>query len=184
MGTLKYIRHTDGGMDYMRNAVNYVSNGHGKKYPVYSPNVNLSDAFNQFYMVRQYFGKISGNPVFHFIVSFSTRSTWGDNYHRALDFSRWLADYFAGRYQVIYSVHKKYRYNKQGNCVSIYHAHILINSVSYIDGKMFAGNKSDIYSFLEYIKRMTRDKNWTVIDGSNSSNNCDDDDDINLVDPT
>ncbi len=165
----------------MRNVVDYVIRGHSDKDHSFSPNVDLSEAYNQFYMVRQYFGKTSGNPVFHFIVSFSANSTWGDNYKRAADFSRSIASYFADRYQVIGSVHKKHRYNKYGNCVSIYHAHILINSVSYVDGKMFAGNKSDIYSFSEHLKLVTGDEKWTEIKVSNSPNNCDIDDDSDWV---
>lgn len=41
-----------------------------------------------------------------------------------------------------------------------------MNSVSYIDGKMFAGNHSKIYAFLNYIERITRDNYWKMIYGS------------------
>lgn len=177
MGIFKYIRHTDGGMEYMRNAINYIVGGHDYEDHSYSPNVDLSDAYNQFYMVRQYFGKVSGNPVFHFIVTFSARSTCGDVYDRAEYLSKRIALYFADRYQVICGIHRKYRKNKYGIGASYYHAHILINSVSYVDGKMFAGNKSEIYSFLEYIKKMTGDKYWREIDGSNRPYNPEEDDD-------
>lgn len=41
-----------------------------------------------------------------------------------------------------------------------------MNSVSYVDGKMFSGNRSELYAFLEYIKRVTNDKSWIVQYGS------------------
>ena len=41
-----------------------------------------------------------------------------------------------------------------------------MNSVSYIDGKMFSGNHSEIYAFLNYIERVTGDKSWKIKYGS------------------
>lgn len=45
-----------------------------------------------------------------------------------------------------------------------------MNSVSYIDGKMFSGNCTEIYAFLEYIKRVTGDKSWTMEYDSDKEN--------------
>jgi len=45
-----------------------------------------------------------------------------------------------------------------------------MNSVSYIDGKMFRGDYSEIYAFLEHIKRMTYDKSWTLRYGPSKKN--------------
>ena len=45
-----------------------------------------------------------------------------------------------------------------------------MNSVSYIDGKMFSGNCTEIYAFLEHIKRVTGDKSWTMEYGSDKEN--------------
>lgn len=45
-----------------------------------------------------------------------------------------------------------------------------MNSVSYIDGKMFSGNKSEMYDFLEYIKKVTGDKSWHIEYGSGNQN--------------
>ena len=41
-----------------------------------------------------------------------------------------------------------------------------MNSVSYIDGAMFAGNRSELYAFLDYIKQVTGDKSWVTQYGS------------------
>ena len=41
-----------------------------------------------------------------------------------------------------------------------------MNSVSYMDGGMFAGNRSELYAFLDYIKQVTGDKSWVTQYGS------------------
>ena len=52
----------------------------------------------------------------------------------------------------------------------MYHVHFIMNSVSYIDGKMFSGNCTEIYAFLEHIKRVTGDKSWTMEYDSDKEN--------------
>ena len=69
MGIFKIIRNTDDGLDYMYNTLDYVYGGHTDIDKRYSPNVDIYSAYEQFYSVKKYFGKTSGNPVFHFIVS-------------------------------------------------------------------------------------------------------------------
>lgn len=46
--------------------------------------------------------------------------------------------------------------------VSYYHTHLIINSVSFIDGRMFAENKGDISNFVEHIKHVTNDNYWNI----------------------
>lgn len=166
MGIFKVIRHTDSGLGYMYNALNYVVGRHTDCDKVYSPNVNVYDAYNQFFLVKQYFNKTSGNPVYHFVVVFNTRSTFGDDYEQAESMSRSIASYFSGRYQIVYGIHRKVTKKAEGGCASFYHTHFIMNSVSYVDGKMFSGRKDETYGFLEYIKLITGDKNWIKEYGS------------------
>lgn len=170
MGIFKIIRNTNDGLEYMYNALNYVYGGHTDYDKRYSLNTDIDNAYEQFLLVKRYFGKTSGNPVFHFIVSYTPRTTWGDNYERAEYLSRSIAEYFSDRYQLVYCIHKKPCSKKYGGCASIYHAHFVMNSVSYIDGKMFSGNRTEIYAFLEYIKRVTGDNSWNVEYGSDKEN--------------
>ena len=126
----------------------------------------LDNAYEQFLLVKKYFYKTSGNPMFHFIVVYNARSTWCDNIERAESMSRSIAAYFSSKYQVVWCIHKKMYFKKYGGCASVYHAHFVMNSVSYIDGKMFGGSYAEIYSFLEYIKKVAGDKSWVVQYGS------------------
>ena len=83
MGILKVIRNTNDGLTYMRNALNYVIYGHTDYDKRYSINTDIDNAYEQFLAVKKYFYKTSGNPVFHFVVVYNARSTWGDNIERA-----------------------------------------------------------------------------------------------------
>ena len=168
MGVFKVIRHTDGGYDYFNNAVNYVIYGHTDYGNAGSPNVDLECAVEQMHYVKKYFDKRSGNPVIHFIVVYNTRTAY--EIERAKSVTRSIAEYFADRYQIVWCVHEKRMSRKYGSVSSMYHAHFVMNSVSYIDGKMFSGNYSEIYSFLEYIKCVTNDKSWTLKYGSDKEN--------------
>lgn len=162
MGVFKVIRHTNDGLAYMRNALNYVIYGHTDYDKRYSLNTDINNAYEQFLAVKRYFYKTSGNPVFHFIVTYSARTTWGDNIEMAESLSRNIAMYFSDRYQVVWCIHKKPTSKKYGGYSSVYHAHFIMNSVSYIDGRMFSGNMSELYAFLDHIKRVTGDNSWIV----------------------
>jgi len=165
MGVFKVIRNTNDGLDYMYNALNYVTYGHTDYDKRYSLNTDIDNAYEQFLMVKRYFYKTSGNPVFHFVVVYNARSTWGDNIERTEYLSRSIARYFSDRYQVVWCIHKDPRSKKYGGYTSVYHAHFIMNSVSYIDGRMFSGNHSEIYSFLNHIKRVTGDNSWFMTYG-------------------
>lgn len=77
MGIFKIIRNTDDGLQYMYNALNYTMGTHTDYDKRYSPNVDIYNAYEQFLLVKKYFGKTSGNPVFHFIVVYNARTTMG-----------------------------------------------------------------------------------------------------------
>ena len=79
---------------------------------------------------------------------YNARSTWGDDIERGEFLSRSIASYFSDRFQVVWCIHKKPASKKYGGCSSVYHAHFIMNSVSYIDGRMFSGNRSEIYDFM------------------------------------
>ena len=168
MGIFKIMRHTDGGYDYLNNAVNYVLFGKASYDCIGSPNTSLEYPLEQMHYVKQYYDKRSCNPLFHFILVYNNRTAY--DVERAKEFTRKIAEYFAPRYQIIWCVHEKHMSSKYGSVASLYHAHFVINSVSYVDGKMFAGDRSCYYSFLEYVKSITRDKNWKIIYGSDKEN--------------
>ena len=164
MGIFKVIRHTDGGYEYLNNAVNYVLYGKASYDCVGSPNTSLEYPLEQMHYVKKYFDKTSVNPLFHFIVVYNTRTAY--DLECAKSVTRTIANYFADRYQIIWCVHEKHMSKRYGGVSSMYHAHFVMNSVSYIDGKMFCGDYTEIYAFLDYIKSVTYDKSWKLVYGS------------------
>lgn len=156
MGILKVITKSKANEEYLLNACNYVDSNNIKSHTDYCNgfNINPHDAYTQMMAVKKYFHKTSGNQLVHFIVSFNKDI---DTMVKAKKVSREIAKYYADRYQIVYAIHYKKRYNEKYKLKSIYHTHIILNSVNFVDGKMFADNKSDIYSFCKHIQNITED---------------------------
>lgn len=152
MGVLKVIRHTDYEQDYLRNAEEYILYGEADIGCKGSLNTDINTAYIQMLRVKRYYGKTSGNPLFHFVVSYDSRNIWSMDF--AVRKTIQIADYFKDRYQVIWCVHHKKEKKNGKHSASLFHAHIMINSVSYADGKMYSGNMSEIYKFREHIKKL------------------------------
>lgn len=160
MGILKVIQNTNSTEDYLLNALNYiVYKAEVVGYGAY--HVSVDNPFQQMMAVKRYFGKTSGNLLIHFVVCFDTRV---DNPRLALKYAQKISHYYGNRFQTVYSIHEKPTYHK-GKVQSLYHAHFILNSVSFSDGKMFSQGKGDIYEFAEYIKKVTHDYKWRIVWG-------------------
>ena len=135
MVIIKVKRDTYGGLRYLKNALNYLEDGEKSLF------IGGFGVVTQMVAVRKYFGKLSGNPLMHFIISFDDKVV-------TLDHANILAEqltlFFRNEYQVLWSVHFLQR-----GC-SNFHVHIIINSVSYINGKMYHSLASEITRFKDY----------------------------------
>lgn len=151
MDMLKVIQNTDSSENYLYNAISYIINKmEAVCYDGY--HVDSNNAYEQMMLVKRYFSKTSGNQLMHFIVSFDVRSVQDAN--TALHYGYRIAQYFGNRFQIVFSVHEKNSYY-DGRIKSMYHVHMILNSVSFTDGKMFA----------EYIGKVTRSRKCRVIYG-------------------
>ena len=154
MVTVKLIQNTNGGLEYLFRACRYVDNTERAIY-IHGFGVNpydLNDAYDQMLGVKRYFGKTSGNPLAHFVVSFdeSVREPW-----RAIELGQQIAAYFTPNYQLMWCIHQKH----QGD--SYYHMHMALNSVSYVDGRMFHCGIPDMNAFGAYVREVTGCRVWT-----------------------
>lgn len=62
-----------------------------------------------------------------------------------------LASYYKNDYQVLFCTHEKDR-----SCPRYcYHMHMMINSVSYRDGKMFISSIENMNQFCDYVTEIT-----------------------------
>ncbi len=154
MVIMDVIRDTRGGLKYLHNACAYLEDDEKSVYTGgYGVNpYNLGSTYRQMVSVRQYYEKTSGNPLMHFIISFDETVQTEE---AAVMLTQNLAAFFRTRYQVLYCVHAK-----QHGC-SLYHAHIVINAVSFIDGRMYNSNIDEINRYANYVaETVSRRVRW------------------------
>lgn len=153
MDILRIIRHTDGSDRYLNNAVKY---GFKEKleeneklietvgYGVSGTNSRY--AFNQMYATKKYFGKTGDNPLMHFVVSYDNNI---DNAENASTYTAQIADNFKNDYQMITALHQE----DQGN--SKYHAHFIMNSVNFNNGKLYHSGISELKQLAMQVYNIT-----------------------------
>ncbi len=151
MVAVKVTKNTYGGDSYLYRACEYVMNpnralnvgGHGVS------TYNVADAYNQMMRTKEYFGNTSGNPLVHIVVSYDDTVKTAEE---ACNMSGKVAEYFNHDYQNIYCTHAKER-----SC-SNYHTHILLNSVSYVNGKKYDTNPIEMNKFCKFVSNVTERK--------------------------
>ncbi len=156
MAKIDIIRNTYRGVNYLQNALNYVSDsramsGGGYGVNPYDPNI----AYDQMMAVRQYFGKASGNPLVHIVVAYNNSVK---DINTAARFGQQCANFFSSRFQVLYCTHKK-----DFHC-GHFHTHIIINSVSFINGQMIQTGYNEMKSYCDFITQVTGQKSWFYFD--------------------
>ena len=150
MAKINVIRNTQGGLNYLQNALNYVGddraiNCSGYGVTPYDPAM----AYDQMLATKQYFGKTSGNPLVHIVIAYN--SSVKDT-ATAASYGQQIASYFASGFQVLYCTHAK-----DFTC-GFYHTHLIINSVSFINGKMIQTGYDEMKVFCDYVQRVTGQK--------------------------
>ena len=162
MGTFKVITKPDAEQEYLLNCFRYIIGGHTIPECYGGINVCPERAYQQMMAVKQYYGKTTGNQLVHFVITLDHRVF--DELDALLLADR-IAGYYGNRYQIIYGVHRSHRNNRYGLIASYLHIHMIMNSVSFVDGKMYADNKGDTQRFLEHIKKVTGDYHWKIVYG-------------------
>lgn len=144
MAQIDVIRNTYGGLSYLRRALNYVSDDralNGWGYGVNPYSVNM--AYSQMLATRRYFGKVSGNPLVHIVIAYDISVK---DLATAAMYGEYGAKYFADRYQVLYCTHEKdFEYG-------YFHTHIIINSVSYVNGYMIQTGYEEMLAYCKYLE--------------------------------
>ena len=155
MGVLILKRNTDGGIEYLEKLCYYLKFNRKTKsirddfVIAFGSGVDadsMEDAYFQMMQVRKYFRKTGGNPLLHYIFSFDKRVK---DEEAAIRYSRKIIAYFQDKYQVICAIHHKERE------YSHYHVHIVVNSVSYVDGRMIDSYLPEIEKFRKHIAAVT-----------------------------
>lgn len=149
------IRNTYGGLEYLRNGCFYVTN-YARAIAPGGFGVNYTDAvacYNNMLAVKNFYHKTSDNPLLHIVVSYSDNVT---DISTATCLSARIASFFNG-YQYVYCTHEKDR-----EC-SCFYMHLVINSVSYLDGKLISSWVGYMQQFCAHVAAITGQKTWLSI---------------------
>ena len=176
MVIFKIVRRSNGGHQYMENMLKYVlddrrlDTGFNGISCCGTNQQIIMNALYEILVVRKYFGKVSGNPLIQFIVSYDSNVS---DVFMASSVTKEIARFLADSYQYIWVIHYEPRVEESGFC-ACYHAHIVINSVAYTNGKMYSGGPDETRPFAQYIANVTGanvhiDYSYEKSDGSMST---------------
>ena len=98
-------------------------------------------AAEQMQIVSHAYRQDHGIRLRHWIISFE-RNELPDAWH-ANQFAQMACRFYADTYQIVYSVHED---------AAHLHIHFVMNMISYLDGKRYAGKKKDFYDYQNYLQ--------------------------------
>ena len=110
-----------------------------------SEHVSLERAAEDMTAVAKKFQKDSGIRLRHFVLSF--HPTELDIPKIANDIGTDIVAYLGEEYQAVYAVHENRNH---------IHIHIVVNTISHLDGHRYRGNKKELYSFIAVLKLIVR----------------------------
>ncbi|WP_294412857.1 relaxase/mobilization nuclease domain-containing protein [uncultured Ruminococcus sp.] len=150
MANIIVIRNTYGGTEYLQNALAYVSDNRayyqgGIGVDPYDPNI----AYKQMLFTRQYFDKVGGNPLVHFVIAYNDKIT---DIEQAANFTEKCAKLLGANFQILYCTHYKDTY-----CGCL-HGHIVANSVSFKNGMMIRTGHAEMQAFCDQVSAITGQK--------------------------
>ena len=130
---------------------------------LYESAINLMDvnsAFKEMSRTKEYFGKNEGVLGYHIIQSFKPGEITADKCH---ELGRKLAEeLFGDRFQIVIGTHL----NKEH-----LHNHIVVNSVSFLDGRKLRFNKKSYYDMQKISDRLCLQEGLFVIETRNKGKN-------------
>lgn len=123
--------------------------------------INCADTPNiaayQMQQTKAYYTKLDGRQYKHYVLSFAPGEI---DINSAKEYAKKLAEKcFGDRYEVAVGIHK----NSAGGKI---HAHFVVNSVSFIDGKKLHFAKSDLENFKNLNDKLAKKYGLEVIDRS------------------
>ena len=123
--------------------------------------VNCSDfatiALEQMQATKRIYGKEGGRECKHYVLSFAPGEIEKEN---AIEYAEKLADRcFGDRFQAFVGLHTQ-------SASGVLHAHIIVNSVSHVDGYKIQLQKQDLERFKDINDELAREYGLQVIDRS------------------
>lgn len=125
--------------------------------------------------VKKAYNKTGGRQYQHYVLSFSKdefKQSNSDDYQHALDYASKLAKKIWGdRFQVFLALHvnsqgAKQKYETEESQQGCLHVHIIINSVSIIDGAKIQSSADDLDHYRDLNDEIAKEHGFEVIDRS------------------
>ena len=163
--TVEYVTNKDKTTAPLGQMIDYALNPEKTmdEQRLYESAINLMDvrdAFREMRRTKEYFGKTEGVLGYHIIQSFKPGEITADKCH---ELGRELAEeLFGNRFQIVVGTHL----NKEH-----LHNHILLNSVSFVDGKKLRFNKQSFYELQKTANEISRQEGLSVITPKNKGKN-------------
>lgn len=98
--------------------------------------------------IKALWGKNRGRQIRYFILSFSRQNEYVQM-TELIQLGRQIAGYYDPNYQTIWAIHR----SPEGN----YHIHVVFNTVSYQDGRMYREGREDLGRLARYIRGLLPD---------------------------
>ena len=163
--TVEYVTNKDKTTAPLGQIIDYALNQEKTmdEQRLYESAINLMDvrdAFREMSRTKERFGKTEGVLGYHIIQSFKPGEITADKCH---ELGRRLAEeLFGDRFQIVVGTHlnKEHLYN-----------HILLNSVSFVDGKKLRFNKQSFYELQKIANEISRQEGLSVITPKNKGKN-------------
>lgn len=135
MAVLKEVEKSYKSKAALKAVLNYIMD---KSVAVEGGAVNPHYAAECMLIVKDVYHKTAGRQIRHFVLSFS--ATDDMDLACVCQINRWITALFMERFQIVSAVHTD---------TNLFHIHFVINTVSYLDGMMYAGG----YSMLSWVKQ-------------------------------
>ncbi len=141
MCIVKLVKDSYENISSIYNLVHYVLTDKRQNCPVRfygGYNVDVFRAADQMLSVKEYYHKTDKRLMRHIIVSFEDDILPNDAYILGWQ----IAAYYADRFQIVFGVHE--------NTDNV-HIHLALNTVSFVDGLKYYGERSDLVAFKHYV---------------------------------
>jgi len=135
MAVLKEVEKSYESKAALKAVLNYIME---KSMVVEGGAVNPKYSAECMLILKDVYHKTEGRQIRHFVLSFSSADDM--DFECVCQINRLITALFMETYQVVSAVHTD---------TNLFHIHFVINTVSYLDGRMYAGG----YSMLNLVKQ-------------------------------
>lgn len=147
MAYLKMMNESYFNQDAVENVIYYIT-GHSLYTGSATTSIVPGECIFQMYQIKALYGKMGGRQIRHFILSFNSA-------YECIAFEELqllgaqIASYYDMTYQVIWAIHKSKNQH--------WHIHFAVNTVSYIDGRMYREGYKDLINLAAFISNLLPD---------------------------